>query len=353
MSITAPASTEVDPADNGEPAFRGVGLEPEPVRQRVTGWLLRQGIVVALVAEMLLFWSRSDKFMTTANLELVLVQVAAVAVIAAPLGLLLLSGYIDFAVGSTAGLAGAIMGRYLENEGGNPVVGVLIAVAVGALVGVLQGGLATKLTLSPIIITLGFYTAVRGLVFVVSDGDVKSRFGDAFRGIGRSNFPATKIAMPVFIAAFVLLLAWTFHTRTKWGRHVVSLGVNAEAARRAGISVNRLPWILYAVTGACAGLAATILASRLDATPPTLGEGLEIDVLSAVLLGGVAFGGGKGSIVGVAAGVLFIGFLNNGLLLLGAPPFWLRVSSGLALVAAAALEGMSRYLERRRRGATS
>ena len=76
-------------------------------------------------------------------------------------------------------------------------------------------------------------------------------------------------------------------------------------------------------------------------------------MLSAVLLGGVAFGGGKGSIVGVAAGVLFIGFLNNGLLLMGAPPFWLRVSSGLALVAAAALEGMSRYLERRRRGASS
>ena len=111
-----------------------------------------------------------------------------------------------------------------------------------------------------------------------------------------------------------------------------------------------LPFLLYVATGACAGLAAMIIAVRLDAAPPTLGEGLEIDVLSAVLLGGVAFGGGKGSMVGVAAGVLFIGFLNNGLLLMGAPPFWLRVSSGLALVAAAALEGTSRYLERRRRG---
>ena len=86
-----------------------------------------------------------------------------------------------------------------------------------------------------------------------------------------------------------------------------------------------------------------IIASRLDAAPPTLGDGLEIDALSAVLLGGVAFGGGRGSIVGVTAGVLFIGLLNNGLLLMGAPPFWIRVSSGLALVAAAALEGTSRY----------
>jgi ribose transport system permease protein len=353
MSITTQPSPAVDPADAGEPAFRGVGLDPEPARQRVAGWLLRQGIVVALAVEMLFFWSQSEKFMTTSNVELVLVQIAAVAIIAAPVGLLLLSGYIDFAVGSTAGLAGAVMGLYLEGEGGNPAIGVLIAVGVGAAVGIAQGALATKLTLSPIIITLGFYTAVRGLVFVVSDGDVKSRFGQSFRDIGRSNLPGTKVAMPVFVAAGVLAIAWVFHTRTKWGRHVVSLGVNAEAARRAGISLYRLPFLVYAVTGCCAGLAAVILASRLDAAPPTLGEGLEIDVLSAVLLGGVAFGGGKGSIVGVAAGVLFIGFLNNGLLLLGAPPFWLRVSSGLALVAAAALEGMSRYLERRRRGATS
>ncbi|MGH9136121.1 MAG: ABC transporter permease, partial [Acidimicrobiales bacterium] len=350
MSLTESPPAELPAGEAEELAFRGVGLEPEPLPQRTAAWMLRQGIVVALVLEMALFWWQSDKFMTTANLELVLVQVAAVAVIAAPVGLLLLSGYIDFAVGSTAGLAGAVMGIYLDGEGGNPAVGVLVAVAVGGAVGAVQGGLATRLTLSPIIITLGFYTAVRGLVFVVSDGKVTNRFGQTFRDIGRSNVPGTEVAMPIFIAALVLAVGWIFHTRTKWGRHVVSLGVNAEAARRAGISLHRLPFLLYVMTGACAGLAATIIASRLDSAPPTLGQGLEIDVLSAVLLGGVAFGGGKGSLVGVAAGVVFIGFLNNGLLLLGAPPFWLRVSSGLALVAAAALEGMSRYLERRRRG---
>jgi ribose/xylose/arabinose/galactoside ABC-type transport system permease subunit len=340
-------------AGDDEPAFRGVGLDPEPRRQRLAAWLLRNGIVVALAVELVFFWSQSEKFLTASNVELVLIQGASVAVIAAPVGLLLLSGYIDFAVGSTAGLAGAFMGLYLDSEGGNPVVGVLIAVGVGAAVGAVQGGLATKLTLSPIIITLGFYTAVRGLVFVVSDGDITNKFGDSFRKIGRANFPGTGIAMPVFIAAGALLLAWVFHTRTKWGRHVVSIGVNAEAARRAGISAYRLPFILYIATGASAGLAATILASRLDSAPPTLAEGLEIEVLSAVLLGGVAFGGGKGSIVGVAAGVAFIGFLKSGLLMVGATPFWVRLSSGLALVAAATLEGTSRYLERRRRGATT
>jgi ribose transport system permease protein len=351
VSLTSSQSSRTPPDSSTDAlAFTGVGIDPEPARQRVGAWSLRNGIVLALLVEVVFFWSQSDKFMTTSNVKLVMTQMAATAVMAVPVGLLLLSGYIDFAVGSTAGLAGAFMGIYLQDNGGNALTGVLVAVGVGALVGGVQGLLATKLTLAPIIITLGFYTGVRGLVFVVSDGKVKSDFGDAFSEIGRGTLPGTSLPNPIIIAAALLVAGWIFHTRTKWGRHVVSLGVNSEAARRAGISLYWLPFLLYVAAGAAAGLAADITASRLDAAPPTLGEGFEIDVLSAVLLGGVAFGGGKGSMVGVAAGVLFIGFLNNGLLLMGAPPFWLRVSSGAALVAAAALDGTSRYVERRRRG---
>ena len=360
MSAATVASSNVDepgpPGEGGGPehgpdiAFRGVGTDPEPLRQRFTAWLLRHGIVVALIAEVVFFTTQSDKFLSTSNTKLVLTQMAATAVVAVPVALLLLSGYIDFAVGSTAGLAGVFMGMYLQGGDKNALIGVLIAIGVGAAVGATQGLLATRLTLSPIIVTLGFYTGVRGLVFVIGDGKVKSRLGPGLAKIGRGTVPGTSIPYPVAIAAVLLLLGWLFHTRTRWGRHVVSLGVSPEASRRAGISLNTLPFLIYVASGACAGIAAIILAARLDAAPPTLGDGLEIEVLSAVLLGGVAFGGGKGSMVGVAAGVLFIGFLNNGLLLMGAPPFWLRVSSGAALVAAAALEGTSRYFDRRRRG---
>jgi ribose/xylose/arabinose/galactoside ABC-type transport system permease subunit len=305
---------------------------------------------VALALQIVFFTTQSDKFLTTSNFRLVLTQISPIAVLAVPVGLLLLSGYIDFAVGSTAGLAGVFMGIHLQNGQGSVAVGVLIAVGVGAAVGAAQGLLATRLTLAPIIVTLGFYTGVRGLVFVVGDGKVKSKLGDGLTEIGRGTLPGTDIPYPIVIAFVTLALGWVFHTRTKYGRHVVSLGVNAEAARRAGINLYTLPLVLYILAGACAGIAAVISAGRLSSAPPTLGEGLEIDVLSAVLLGGVAFGGGKGSMLGVAAGVLFIGFLNNGLLLMGAPPFWLRVSSGIALVAAAALEGTSRYIDKRKRG---
>ena len=331
-------------------AFRGVGIEPQPVRQRIQQWLLRHGIVVALIAEFIFFSVKSERFLDGANIKLVLTQTAAIAVLAVPVGLLLLSGYIDFAVGSIAGLAGAVMGLYMDGGGQNAAIGMIIAIGVGALVGAIQGTLATKLTLAPIIVTLGFYTGVRGLVFVVNDGDLPNRFGPDFATIGRGKFPGTDIANPIVIAAVALIIGWLFLTRTAAGRHAISLGVNPEAARRAGISLYKIPFVLYTATGAAAGVAALITAARLDAAPPTLGEGFEIDVLSAVLLGGVAFGGGKGSIPGIAAGVLFIGFLNNGLLLMGAPPFWLRVSAGAALVAAAALDGTSKYIERRQRG---
>jgi ribose/xylose/arabinose/galactoside ABC-type transport system permease subunit len=340
----APGETEADEA------FRGVGIDPEPARQRVQHWLLRHGIVVALVAELIFFTTQSDRFFVASNFRLVLTQTAATAVLAVPVGLLLLSGYIDFACGSIAGLAGAVMGMYMDGGGKNILLGVGIAIGVGAVAGAVQGALATKLTLAPIIVTLGFYTGVRGLVFVIDDGKLTNKFGQSFARIGRGKFLWTGLPNPIIISAAVMLIGWIFLSKSKAGRHTVSLGVNPEAARRAGISLYRLPFMLYVAAGAAAGIAALITAARLDAAPPTLGDGFEIDVLSAVLLGGVAFGGGKASVPGIAAGVLFIGFLNNGLLMMGAPPFWLRVSSGLALVAAAALDGTSRYFEKRQRG---
>lgn len=326
-----------------------VGIDPEPTLVRARAWFLRNGIVAALLVEVLFFWWRSDKFMTTDNVRLILLQSSVVAIIAVPTALLLLSGYVDFAVGSILGLSAVVLGRQLDS-GTNVVLACLLAMAVAAAVGATQGILATRLQFAPIIVTLGYFTAVRGLTFVVSDGKLTSGWSDGFLELGQGRFPGTGIPNPVVIAAALFIIGGLFHTRTRWGRHIVALGVNAEAARRAGISPYRLPLGLYIASGMGAGLGAIVLVSRLNSAPPTLGDGTEIDVLSAVLLGGVAFGGGKGNLLGVAAGVLFIGVLNDGLLLLGAKPFWIRTSSGAALVAAAALDATSRYLERRAAG---
>ncbi len=334
---------------NGPGRAGAVGQEPEPRMVRARAWSLRNGLVFALAIEVMFFWSQSDKFMTAANIRLIFLQVAVVGILAVPGALLLISGYLDFAVGSTLGLAAVILGRQLQ-MGTSPIVASAIAIGVGAAVGATQGVLSTRLRFAPIVVGLGFLTAIRGFAFVINNGTLTSGWSDDFRTLGRGMFPGTSIPLPVIIAVVIFAAGGFFHIKTHWGRHIVALGVNAEAARRAGINLYRLPLVLYVMSGVAAGIGAVILVSRLNSAPPTLGEGVEIAVLSAVLLGGVAFGGGKGSLLGVAAGVLFIGVLNDGLLLLGAKPFWVRVSSGAALAAAAALEATSRYVERRAAG---
>ena len=315
--------------DAAEPAFRGVGLDPEPRRQRIAAWLLRQGIVVALVV-------RGAVLLVAVRQVHDVVQRRAGARPGGRRG-----GGRGAGRAPVAERLHRLRGR-LDRRPGRRVHGPVPrrrrrepgprcadrrwpwALPSGRCRAGWRPSSRSRRSSSRSAST------PRCAASCSSSATATSRTSTATRSARSAapTSPAPASPCPVFIAAGVLLLGWTFHTRTKWGRHVVSIGVNPEAARRAGISLNKLPLLLYVVTGACAGIAAVIRASRLDSAPPTLGEGLEIDVLSAVLLGGVAFGGGKGSIVGVAAGVVFIGFLNNGLLLMGAPPFWLRVSSG-------------------------
>ena len=237
----------------------------------------------------------------------------------------------------------------MESGMGIPAA-IALALAVGAVTGAAQGILTTKLGFAPIIVTLGFFTGVRGIVFILNAGDMSSGFGDTFGAIGAGSL-IFGVPNPVSIATALFIVAGLFHQKTKWGRYITAIGVNPEASHRAGISLFWTPFWLYVATGLGGGLGAIITVSRLDAAPPTLAELTIIDILASVLLGGVAFNGGKGNLVGVAAGVVFIGILKNGLLLAGVPPFWFRVGSGAALVLAATLDAFSRYVDRKQAGA--
>ena len=265
------------------PQQGAVGIEPEASVVRARAWFLRNGIVLALAAEVVFFWVMSEKFMTPGNIRLIVLQISVVGIMAVPSALLLLSGYIDFALGATLGLCAVVLGKQMA-AGVPAAVACAVAVAVGAATGAAQGLLATKLRFAPIIVTLGFYTAVRGLVYVVNENRLTGNWSESFQELGQGL--TAGIPNPAIIAAAVFVLGGLFHVKTRWGRHVVALGINAEAARRAGINPYRLPFILYVVTGVGAALGAIIMVSRLNSAPPTLGTGDEIRVLSAVLLGG-------------------------------------------------------------------
>ena len=296
---------------------------------------IRQHPLIAVLAAMVLVFQLSTgSFLDPANLSGIATDAATLAIVAVPLALLVISGYLDLSVGSTLALGGLVAGR-LAAGGQSPVVAVLGALVAGAVVGAVNGVLCCYLGLSPFIVTLGMLTAVRGLAQQLFPLPL-SGFGSGFAWLGGSRFAG--LATPVVIAGLVLVAGALFLSLTPGGRYVFAIGVNREAAHLSGINIRRTPFVLFVTTGVAAALAGAIKASVLDSVVAgTSGAGFELTVLTAVLLGGVALTGGTGSVLGVLLGVLFLGALQNGLTLLDVPTFWQQMAQGTALVAGAAL----------------
>lgn len=294
----------------------------------------RHPLIAVLAVLALAFQLSTGSFLDPANLRGIATDAATLAIVAVPLALLVISGYLDLSVGSTLALGGLVAGK-LASGGQPPVVAVLGALAAGAAVGAVNGVLCCYFNLSAFIVTLGMLTAVRGLAQQLFPLPL-SGFGTGFAWLGGARIAG--IAAPVVIAAVVLAVGALFLALTPAGRHVFAIGVNREAAHLSGINIRRTPFALFVATGVAAALAGAIKASVLDsAVAGTSGAGFELTVLTAVLLGGVALTGGSGSILGVLLGVLFLGGLQNGLTLLNVPAFWQQITQGLALVAGAAL----------------
>ncbi|MGW0821050.1 ABC transporter permease [Streptomyces sp. NPDC002845] len=294
----------------------------------------RQPLIAVLTTMVLAFQLSTGSFLAPANLRGIATDAATLAIVAVPLALLVISGYLDLSVGSTLALGGLVAG-WLAGQGQSPVVAVVGALAAGAAVGAVNGVLCCHFGLSAFIVTLGMLTAVRGLAQQLFPLPL-SGFGTDFAWLGGARIAG--IAAPVVIAAAVLAAGALFLALTPAGRHVFAIGVNREAAHLSGINIRRTPFMLFVVTGIAAALAGAIKASVLDSVVAgTSGAGFELAVLTAVLVGGVALTGGSGSILGVLLGVLFLGCLQNGLTLLNVPTFWQQMAQGTALVAGAAL----------------
>jgi ribose transport system permease protein len=306
--------------------------------------LVDNALSLALLLLIVFFAIQNDRFLSFENFRLVALQVSIIGIVSVPLALLLISGGIDLSVGSIVGLGGMTSAALLDS-GSSVAIAVLAGLLAGIAVGVLNGGLSIFVGLSPIVVTLGSLAAVRGLAFYIGDVPIFG-FPDSFTNLGSGRI--LNIPILVIIALGVFGIGYVFLNRTPWGQHVYAIGVNVEAARLAGISTRLLPFALYVATGAAAGLGGTLLVARLNtAAPGTLGLGYEIDVLTAILLGGVAFGGGRGRLSGVMIGVVFLGVLSNGLVLLNVRSYTQTVLKGVALVTAVGLATLVGRLETR------
>jgi ribose/xylose/arabinose/galactoside ABC-type transport system permease subunit len=311
--------------------------------QAVISWAQRNGLFFALVILSIYFSTVSHHFLTASNISVVLLQVSVVGIMAIPGAMLVLSGYVDLSVGSVSGLT-AVVFAWLFQVHTPELLAFVLALAAGTGWGVMNGYLISYLGFSPIIVTLGGLAGARGLAEIITQGYTVFGFGPQFAFLGNGKILSLPVPVWIFAVAFLLgAYAWY---QAPYGRWMTGTGADRGAARSLGIPVQRIPFILYTLSGFAAALGGLIVASQLDAGSETIGTGAELDVLTAILLGGVSFYGGRGSLFGVLWGVLFIGVLANGLVQINISPFFSQFAVGIALVFAAALDVLYQRLDR-------
>ena len=302
--------------------------------------------LVALLLMIIAMMFLSDHFATSDNLFNVLRQVSVNVCISVGMTMVILTGGIDLSVGSILALSGAVAAGLTRDGVAFPSMdlfvgitfwgGILAALLIGAILGMINGVMITTFKVPPFIATLGMLTIARGLTMLYTGGFPITGLGKGFEYVGTGWFLG--IPMPVWIALIVVVVFAFVMRHTIFGRHIYAIGGNERASEISGIKVNKVKLLVYTLAGTLAGLAGLLVTARLDSAQPNAGASYELDSIAAVVIGGTSLSGGKGSIVGTIIGALIIGVLNNGLVLLGVSPFWQQVIKGIVILAAVILD---------------
>ena len=305
----------------------------------------RFGLAVVAAALVVLFSSLNPTFFDIDNFVTIGVNSTSVLIAVIGTSALLIAGYVDLSIGSMVALVGIITAK-VAVASQSAVLAATTGVCLGTVLGLINGMLVRKLSISPLIVTLAMLALYGGLAYVVSSTAVYG-FPPALLALGRDHILGTQytvlIALVIFVAGGFLL------TRTRTGLRLYAIGGDARAAELCGVPVGRTVVGLYAVNGALIGLIAVLLAGRLGSVPPSIGQRFELDVLTAAILGGVAFSGGAGRPLGIAIGVATIGILNAGLIFVGLQSWWQNVAVGAMLLLALAADQFAMGLRKTRK----
>ena len=316
---------------------------------RLVHFMETYGIVlVVLVMMVVMAIIKPEVFLTAENLSNILKQNASLALLSLGMLVVIITGGIDLSVGSTMALA--MFTIAIASRAGVPwPVCLLIGPAVGLAVGWINGIGLTWLHLPhPFIMTLGTLNIGRGLTYLVTGGapisgvEAPVRYlGVEYWGLGIFSPPAGVPASLVVVAVSAILL-WLFLGYTATGRHIYAIGGNPHAARVSGVNVDRVLVVVYMICGFFAGLAGLLLIGRTGSGFPNAGIGIELDAIAAVIIGGASFFGGRGSVLGVLAGVLIMGLLRNGLNINNVSAFWQMILIGLVIIIAVYIDVLRR-----------
>jgi len=293
------------------------------------------GLLVFIVIICGLVQVRNQGFLTLDNINDLLTNTAILSIMAVGMMMVILTRGIDLSVGSIVAIAGMVSALTVQYfRGISPVVSVLEAIAVGTVVGVLNGLLVARFNVLPIIATLGTMNVIRGLTYVISGGAWVSSYqmSSGFKQIATGGILG--VSNPIIFAVLINLLFFYFINHMRTGRQVYAVGSNPEAADISGIPRRRIIWMVYTLMGALSGLGGVIWVAKFASAQSDTATGFELSVIAATVLGGVSIAGGSGKVSGLILGTILLGILNNALPLINVSPFWQQAIQGLVILAA-------------------
>lgn len=312
-----------------------VMINTAPPRRLRAAWLAEYSMPLAYAVLFAVLAIVVENFFSVANVVGLMLSVAQIGMVACTMMLCLASRDFDLSVGSTIAFAGVLGAIVLERSGS---VGLAVAAGLGsgALIGLANGALIAYLRVNALIATLATMLMVRGLAFIVSKGQAVGIADELFMSLGDTRLAG--MPLPVLVAAVCFVVFGVLLNHTVFGRNTLAIGGNPEAARLAGVKVEKLRVLIFALQGLVTAMAGLILASRITSGQPNAAQGFELDVISACVLGGVSLQGGKARIVGVLVGVLIMGTVENVMNLLDVDAFYQYLMRGLILLAAVLLD---------------
>ncbi|WP_217997791.1 ABC transporter permease [Paraburkholderia kururiensis] len=342
MSKSIENSVELPDRAAGRSGVAGVASAAAGFSRRA--WLpvlLEQGPLISLVLLCAVISVLTPSFLSVRNLLNVLDQITVLGIMALGMTAVIIIGGIDLSVGSVLALAMMVMG-WLANTAGLPfAVAIPASILVAGLCGLVSGLLNVVMRLPAFIATLAMMSVARGLANIITNGEQIVGYPDWFTALSIDrHFGFLSATVGLFVA--LMMVGFVILKYRAAGRSLYAIGGSAEVARLAGIKVRATTLAVYTLCGALAGVAAVVLASRLDSSQPSAGTGYELDTIAAVVIGGASLAGGTGTVLGTAVGVLTIGVLRNGLNLIGVSPFVQQIVIGLVIVLAVGADTLRR-----------
>jgi ribose transport system permease protein len=294
-------------------------------------------LILVLIALMTIL--EPTTFPRAANAAVVLLDTAQTGILACGMMVLLIAGMFDLSIGGILAFSGIMAGLAAKELGLPPLPAFLVGCGWGVLLGVINGTLVTKFKINALIATLATLSIYRGGLQLVSGAGV-TNIGNGYTVFGQTKILG--IYSPFWFMAVIVLLFAFLVGRTRYFRQAYYIGGNARAAKLSGINVDRTVFTFFVIMGLLAGLAGALLASRLNTAVVLAGQGVELKVITAVVLGGASLSGGVGTIFGAFLGVLFMALLQNAMIIAGINPFWQLIVVGIVLLISVGLDQFAR-----------